>query len=564
MDECDPALLIRTVTLNSTDLAAIARSTTCTHAQSVLRWLTQILGTTSDRTLVSGLLLTELEAAARAEGLIFATTLHTAETNLPDPKEQALLPSLPRGANLAEFKALPPNHLNTMITQLSHEMRRHLTGTPFTSRLELGGGLLRLFLRHEHLITQLATPDQPKIILDATANASLLRAIFPDTPIHMEQPPRDDQAMVIQVITRDWAKSTLHGDRRTQWYDTVAQQIRPGRPTLVVCTQETEDDLRHALAERGHTDAEVAHYGALRGSNAYKGYDVVLSQIYNPNLDSLVREGRALFADDTAPLDERVITTNRELTDASGARWMIAVTTFADPRLAALLESKREAEMLQCAMRGRPRDHPEAQITLLFSMPLPGLTPTEIRESEASPTSNGGRQATALLKIIASMKMLMAGGQTRFTVMDLAQAAQVSEVTVRTHWRAVAEVLGLKDEDDAAPSKRRRSYRRRVLVSTAIERDTVGESTDQADNKDSITCLIHTDEPAQSIAADMESVPVNEEKPVQAVSVLLPHSSDPLAMNPAPCRPPARFVHLRAYRAAAGSSESIPDQQGSE
>ena len=164
----------------------------------------------------------------------------------------------------------------------------------------------------------------------------------------------------------------------------------------------------------------------------------------------------------------------------------------------------------------------------------------------------------------------MARGQTRFTVMDLAQVAQVSEVTVRTHWRAVAETLDLNDEDDAASSKRRRSYRRRVLVSTAIERDTAGESTDQADNKDSITCLIHTDEPAQSIAADMnektqmmESVPVNEKKPAQAVSVLPPHSADPMALAPASCRPPARFVHLRAYRTAAGSSEPSSDQQGS-
>jgi hypothetical protein len=508
MDEFAPALLIRSASLSSADLAAIARGTTCPHAQAVLRWLSQILGTASDRTLVGGLLLAELEAAAHAEGLDLASTLRAAEANLPDPADLALLPSLPQGAGLAEFEALPPNHLGTIITQLGREQRRHLAGAPFTSRLELGGGLLRLFLRHEHLIAQLANPVQPKIILDATANTSLLRAIFPATPIQIEQPPRADQATVIQVITRDWAKSTLRGARRTQWHDTVAEHIRPGRPTLVVCTQDAEDDLRQALGERGHPDVTVAHYGALRGSNAYKGHDVLLAQVYHPNMEAIMREGRALFADDAEALDERIVTTERELRDATGARWMIEVPIFADPRLMALLESRREAEMVQCALRGRPLDHPEVQITLLFGLPLPGLEPSTIVEPTPTPTSNGGRQATAVLRIITAANTLIAQGQPRLTAADLAQAAQVSEVTVRTHWQAVAQALGLSDEEEhASAPTRARTYRRRVLVRQAIETTVPTNSTDQADNKDSLTCLIHTDLPAEMIDADVCDAP---------------------------------------------------------
>ncbi|MEI7769226.1 MAG: hypothetical protein WCI67_04510, partial [Chloroflexales bacterium] len=504
MDEFAPTLLIRSAALGSAELAAIARGTTCPHAQAVLRWLGTVLGSAGDRTLAGGLLLAELEAAARAEKLDLATTLHAAEANLPDHEDQALLPSLPQGASLAEFEALPPNHLGTIITQLGREQRRHLDGAPFTSRLELGGGVLRLFLRHEHLIAQLANPAQPKIILDATANASLLQAIFPATPIQIEQPPRADHATVIQVITRDWAKSTLHGARRTQWYDTVAEHIRPNRPTLVVCTQDAEDDLRRALGERGHPDVTVAHYGALRGSNAYKGHDVLLAQVYHPNMEAIVREGRALFADDAEALDERIVTTKRELTDAGGARWMIEVPTFADLRLAALLESRREAEMVQCALRGRPLDHPEVQITLLFGMPLPGLAPTMIGEPPPTPTSNGGRQATAVLKIIAAANELIAQGQPRLTATDLAQMAHVSEVTVRAHWQAVAQTLGLSDDEEQASAARRaRTYRRRVLVQTDIERAAPTKSTDQADNKDSLTCLIHTDLSVEVIDADV-------------------------------------------------------------
>lgn len=67
-------------------------------------------------------------------------------------------------------------------------------------------------------------------------------------------------------------------------------------------------------------------------------------------------------------------------------------TIFADPRLAALLEQQREAELLQCALRGRPFDHPDVQITLLFSLPVPGLAPTIISEAPQGPESNGGRE----------------------------------------------------------------------------------------------------------------------------------------------------------------------------
>jgi hypothetical protein len=87
---------------------------------------------------------------------------------------------------------------------------------------------------------------------------------------------------------------------------------------------------------------------------------------------------RALFADDSTPLDEPIVLEERTLTDATGASWCIQVPTAVDPRIAALLEAHREAEMEQAALRGRPLEHPEAQITIFSSLPLPGLPPTII------------------------------------------------------------------------------------------------------------------------------------------------------------------------------------------
>jgi hypothetical protein len=159
--------------------------------------------------------------------------------------------------------------------------------------------------------------------------------------------------------------------------------------------------------------------------------------------------------------------------------------------------------MVQCALRGRPLDHPEAQITLLFGLPLPGLEPTIIWEEAPTPTSNGGRQATAVLKLIAAANALLDQGQTRLAASDLAEAAQISEVTARTHWQAVAQALGLRDEEEQISARgRARTYRRRVLVRADSVEGGAVSSTDQADNKDTLTCLIHTALPAEALGAD--------------------------------------------------------------
>lgn len=192
----------------------------------------------------------------------------------------------------------------------------------------------------------------------------------------------------------------------------------------------------------GHEGVTVAHYGSLRGSNTCKGFDIILAQVYYPNLEVIIREGRALFAADPESLDDRVVVEERMLTDDQGDAWTVQVPTFADWRLAAPLERRRDSEMAQCALCGRPFDHPDAQITLLFSLPLPGPTPTTIVDPTPSPTSNGRRQAAAVLKLIAT-QVLLAGEHQRLAAIEIAQAARVSEVTTRAHWGTFAETLDL-------------------------------------------------------------------------------------------------------------------------
>jgi hypothetical protein len=184
----------------------------------------------------------------------------------------------------------------------------------------------------------------------------------------------------------------------------------------------------------------------------------------------------------------------------------VQVPTFADARLAALLESQREAEMVQCALRGRPIDHPEAQITLLFGLPIPGLTPTDIREDTPSPTSNGGRLQQARDTLAEAARRLLASGARMIGVEELAQASGASVVTVRRHMAAVAGRLGLRLVQQrrvvTLPQGGERAYARWVLmrrgrrVPPKIERELPAnhvqpaKGTDQARNMESITRVI--------------------------------------------------------------------------
>jgi hypothetical protein len=144
LDEFDPAQLTRTVQLTSAELATMTRATHCPHTKAVVRWLAQVLATTTERTLAGSLLYQELDAAADAEGLSFATTLWLAVDALPAADTQPGLAQLPTNATLADYQALPPGYLSTLLRLLDREQRKRLVGQHFTSRIETRNGSERV------------------------------------------------------------------------------------------------------------------------------------------------------------------------------------------------------------------------------------------------------------------------------------------------------------------------------------------------------------------------------------------------------------------------------------
>lgn len=210
-----------------------------------------------------------------------------------------------------------------------------------------------------------------------------------------------------------------------------------------------------------------------------------------------------------------MVTTERVLRDVTGERWVVQVPTFVDTRLAALLAHRREAELVQAALRGRPLDHPEAQITLLIGLPLESLPPTEVQEGAVSSQSNAGRQEQARATIASTVEQLLADGKRVISVGDLASATGMSEVTIRRHLPYLAGRLCLRLVQQRRmvflPRGGQRVYRRMVLVKRGrnappivalspkknMNGEEQSQTTDQAGNTTYTTCLIHDSLPVQ-------------------------------------------------------------------
>jgi hypothetical protein len=139
-----------------------------------------------------------------------------------------------------------------------------------------------------------------------------------------------------------------------------------------------------------------------------------------------------------------IVLEQRSLTDATGASWRIQVPTIADPRIAALLQAHREAEMYQAALGGRPLEHGEAQISILASLPLPGLAPTIICAATTTPQSNPGREYAAIERLLAASQQLLDQGRHVLDAATIAGHAGVSVVTVRKHWETTTSRLHLR------------------------------------------------------------------------------------------------------------------------
>lgn len=118
---------------------------------------------------------------------------------------------------------------------------------------------------------------------------------------------------------------------------------------------------------------EVLHFGAIRGLDAFKGYDtIIIAGREQPSPEDIEDQARALFGDDPEPLNltGNYVQEVRGYRLHSGAHQGAKVAVHPDPRVQALLEQVREREIEQMVGRLRlvHRAQP-ARVFLLSNVP---------------------------------------------------------------------------------------------------------------------------------------------------------------------------------------------------
>ncbi len=221
----------------------------------------------------------------------------------------------------------------------------------------------RLYVRW----AKLARVNGPAIVLDASADERIINRVLPIAEVVEIATPM--QARVVQVVDTVCSKRKLMSSRalRERVVALARREAARGKRVLLV-------SYKPVIEEIGKIEGvETAHFGKLRGIDAFKGHDVVIvAGREQPWATSAEAAARALFGDDDEPLE-----LPGELAD--GRRWFVTrggvprfgpVQVHPDARVQAIVEQIRERETEQAVARLRlvHRENP-ATVYLLSNMP---------------------------------------------------------------------------------------------------------------------------------------------------------------------------------------------------
>lgn len=220
--------------------------------------------------------------------------------NMPDREIRAAVARVGRGGRKI---------MRTLVEQARLCRKRHI---------EIGS-LVSLDERGERNMLTVFTPPTipahvPVIVLDATANPLPLERMF-DRDFEIIDIRMDENVRVTQVYDVTGSKSSLFGRDARHAFDKISKadkakqfdkvrklidaavRFSDGKEVLFVAQKETIDTLARegfgAVPESLHT----AHFGALRGQNAFKDLrHIVIAGRMLPPVDALERMAAAVFA----------------------------------------------------------------------------------------------------------------------------------------------------------------------------------------------------------------------------------------------------------------------------
>jgi hypothetical protein len=216
--------------------------------------------------------------------------------------------------------------------------------------------------------------DGRLLILDGTADPDILRAFIPELEVS-DEIRVERNAHVVQVTGRTFPKrSLLKSSARYDpdlWREICAfiEMIASRGKTLVVtnkpvrCQLTEEDDNTSLPISAKFGDADVAHFGNIRGSNEFEDHDaVIILGRDEPPVRAAEERAMAIWYDTAEPIERIWADSNgrvnypKELrpyfTHEAGetTEW---VSVHPDHRVQAVVKQIRDAEMLQAIDRLR-------------------------------------------------------------------------------------------------------------------------------------------------------------------------------------------------------------------
>lgn len=296
-----------------------------------------------------------------------------------------------------------------MFKIISERVQTILKGQPLLENRQItleqaedNAGNARQFVRvswtPESFNANMRTPmgmERAVMVLDATAKRPILEMLFPTRKLQWHQiAVKTPFTQIIQAPERSYATTNLVGrlndidsqvkgagvlNDLMKTIDTMSAR-HPGG-VLVVTAKKAREAIEAAKRGAGRSfpqNVSFAHFGALRGKNAWKSFEAVMiigrQQPYHTDIDGLAvaLASNAGQSSNTVTGLEPLGGTYRTKTQAFHKHWVMGIR---DNDLAqAVLETAREDEILQALGRLRLPDRTEdapAKVYVMTSVPLP-------------------------------------------------------------------------------------------------------------------------------------------------------------------------------------------------
>jgi hypothetical protein len=226
-------------------------------------------------------------------------------------------------------------------------------------------------------------------VLDATANAELLRAVFAPRPVEIWCDQEIEPAgRIIQLMDFNGPRSYLNKSpaKLVKIIDAIGDLHRHGTLVLIShrsCVEELKNASRHARRIR------AAYFGALRGRNDLEERpdNIIACHIVagSPKTTEEDRQRLALaiygesilpFADLQTVRKGTIGRVPREFLEDDEVReqiWEVRIKGYRDPRMQAIYDHTVTAELTHAADRARVLIHKEAVVYLVTNEPCPKL-----------------------------------------------------------------------------------------------------------------------------------------------------------------------------------------------